>query len=488
MNKNKAFTLIEILVAIAIIALLSTIVFGLLGPARAEAQDKKKMQQIGQVSIAIELHKSLVGSAPLADDVDVVIGTAYPENSEQYIRAMQELVDSGAISEIPRSKNGQDYFYILEDAKTGVLGAVLNSSSAIEQNGGCAFTDADYSCDLDSDAANKFDRERIVSIADDGVTGCGIVSGFEEPPTAESCFTFDSNSGTITDYDNNCTKDVVIPSSIGGVDVVATGYRSLAYNSLTSVIIPGSIEVIGNESFHSNQITSATINEGVTTINQYAFVNNSLSSVIIPDSVTTIGYSGFGGSNPLSDPGSVSIYTSTTYDRDAFPSGCTMANGCIEVRGSGGATADGCFTFDSGSGTITGFSQSCIGIDLVIPSTIDGVPVTATGYRSFRGYGLTSVTIPSSITTIGNESFHTNQINSVTIPSSVTTINQYAFVNNLLSSVYIPNNVNTIGYQAFGGSNPISDPGSVSIPSGKSYDNMAFPSGCTINNGCIVER
>ncbi|WP_117590435.1 leucine-rich repeat domain-containing protein, partial [Flavobacterium psychrophilum] len=65
--------------------------------------------------------------------------------------------------------------------------------------------------------------------------------------------------------------------------------------------------------------------------------------------------------------------------------------------------------------------------------------------------GLTSVTIPNSVTTIGDESFaRCSGLTSVTIPNSVTTIGDEAFADcSGLTSVTIPNSVTAIGEDAF---------------------------------------
>ena len=71
-------------------------------------------------------------------------------------------------------------------------------------------------------------------------------------------------------------------------------------------------------------------------------------------------------------------------------------------------------------------------------------------YSFCKSTGLTSVTIPSSVTTIGNGAFDCSGLASVIIPNSVTTIGGSAFsMCSGLASVTIPNSVTTIGGSAF---------------------------------------
>ena len=89
------------------------------------------------------------------------------------------------------------------------------------------------------------------------------------------------------------------------------------------------------------------------------------------------------------------------------------------------------------------------GLDVVIPSSINGKQVVAIGNDAFSSKQLTSVTIPNSVTSIGNSAFENNQLTSITIPDSVTSIGNGAFENNQLTSVTIPNSVTSIGDWAF---------------------------------------
>ncbi len=55
-NKNKGFTLIELLVVIAIIGILSSVVLASLSTARQKSRDAKRISDVGQVQLALELY------------------------------------------------------------------------------------------------------------------------------------------------------------------------------------------------------------------------------------------------------------------------------------------------------------------------------------------------------------------------------------------------------------------------------------------------
>lgn len=107
------------------------------------------------------------------------------------------------------------------------------------------------------------------------------------------------------------------------------------------------------------------------------------------------------------------------------------------------------YTIDNGTITITGYT----GPDgaVVIPATIDGYPVTSIGDSAFYASGLSSVTIPNSVTTIENSAFSScKSMTNVTIGSGVISIGDYAFSGaSHLTSITIPNSVATIGDGAF---------------------------------------
>lgn len=68
--------------------------------------------------------------------------------------------------------------------------------------------------------------------------------------------------------------------------------------------------------------------------------------------------------------------------------------------------------------------------DVVIPSTLNGLPITTIGFNAFKGSRLTSASIPDSITRIDNYAFYGNKLATIVIPDSVTRIGSIAFGDN----------------------------------------------------------
>ena len=64
MNKNGAFTLIELLIVIGIIAVLSAITFAFLGSARNQGDDAGKIQAMTQIRNALQLYTTDKGGFP----------------------------------------------------------------------------------------------------------------------------------------------------------------------------------------------------------------------------------------------------------------------------------------------------------------------------------------------------------------------------------------------------------------------------------------
>jgi hypothetical protein len=89
----------------------------------------------------------------------------------------------------------------------------------------------------------------------------------------------------------------------------------------------------------------------------------------------------------------------------------------------------GDFTYTESDGAITITGYNCADGDAVIPSIIDEKPVIRIGPEAFFNCaGMTSVTIPCSVTTIDQRAFYgCGGLTSVAIPDSVRSIGHHAF-------------------------------------------------------------
>uniref|UniRef100_UPI004026CBF7 leucine-rich repeat domain-containing protein n=1 Tax=Prevotella sp. TaxID=59823 RepID=UPI004026CBF7 len=119
--------------------------------------------------------------------------------------------------------------------------------------------------------------------------------------------------------------------------------------------------------------------------------------------------------------------------------------------------------------------RDCSGLtSLTIPSSVTSIG----DYAFFGCSSLTSLTIPSSVTSIGNNAFYgCSSLTSLTIPSSVTSIGYAAFSDcSSLTSLTIPSSVTSIGEAAFYGCSSLT---SLTIPSGVTSIGEAAFSGCS---------
>lgn len=64
MRKQKGFTLIELLVVIAIIGILATIVMVSLNTARSKARDARRVSDVRQIQLALQMYYDSAGSYP----------------------------------------------------------------------------------------------------------------------------------------------------------------------------------------------------------------------------------------------------------------------------------------------------------------------------------------------------------------------------------------------------------------------------------------
>lgn len=150
MNKKsaKGFTLIELLVVVSIVSLVSSVAMYSTASARAKAEDAKKRSEVHQVETAISVKKTSTGKVPKNYNCAGSYcaggnGTAVAlEGTQAFNASMQELVNEGYISAIPKSRDGSYSYYANANAESASFGATLLGSTAPASKTSCSIVPA----------------------------------------------------------------------------------------------------------------------------------------------------------------------------------------------------------------------------------------------------------------------------------------------------------------------------------------------------------
>ena len=252
---------------------------------------------------------------------------------------------------------------------------------------------------------------------------------------------------TCTFYNCRSLTNVVIPSNV-------TSIGSSAFSGctgLTSITIPSSVTSIGNDAFaYCTRLTSVVIPNSVTSIGSSAFSSCiGLTSITIPNSVTSIGNFAFDGCTSLKDlciedgestlslgcneykagggghglfydcpleilylGRNLSYYTDSSYGYSPFYGISTLTFVTIadNVTTIGKIDLAGTVWYDNMSDGIVYCGKVLVGYKGVMPKNTsvyvkEGTIKIASSAFSGRT-GLTSITIPNSVTSIGNFAFN----------------------------------------------------------------------------------
>jgi hypothetical protein len=242
-------------------------------------------------------------------------------------------------------------------------------------------------------------------------------------------FTYNVIDGGIevTGCVDECPSDLVISEKIDGYSVISIEGSAFYQIGLNALILPNTLQYIGERAFERNYLTTLAIPSSVIEIGRNAFDFNQLVEVIIPDGVFYIGESAFADNQ---------LTTLTIPDS-------------VEIIG------DGAFDFNKLTSLTIPDSISYLGEYVFAENQLTTVTipnsVTSIGDGAFSANQLTTLTIPGSVTSIGAEAFKNNQLTSIFLAEGIQIIEDKAFANNLLTSVSIPSSVFNLRRDAFSG-------------------------------------
>lgn len=105
-KKNRGFTLLELLVVVAIIGLLASVILASLSKVREKARDSYRRQALVQLRTALELYRDKNNAYPSTSDIWYTSDPAGDPGLTYSANWIPGLVASGAISALPNDPLG----------------------------------------------------------------------------------------------------------------------------------------------------------------------------------------------------------------------------------------------------------------------------------------------------------------------------------------------------------------------------------------------
>lgn len=143
MNKiknKKGFTLIELLVVIAIIGLLSSVVLASLNTARAKGRDARRMSDLHNIQLALELYYDKYGTYLVAGSGYGGGGNGWAgyEDGGAYVKAVTRGLQENGFLGAPRvddpTKNPGYMIYLCESGQVYAVSATKENPTANDRS------------------------------------------------------------------------------------------------------------------------------------------------------------------------------------------------------------------------------------------------------------------------------------------------------------------------------------------------------------------
>ncbi len=303
----------------------------------------------------------------------------------------------------------------------------------------------------------------VASIGSRAFTGCHSLTNVIIPESVtsigEEAFIWcDSLTSVAIPYSVACIESSAF-ASCTNLTAITVDESNSFYCSMDGVLFNESQSLLIQ--YPGGKVGSYTIPDNVTNIRDWSFVwCNGLTSVSIPSSVVAIGWAAFGQCVNLTgvyfeghapNLGSESVFFGATNSTIYYLPGTTNWTNPWGGRPTALWIPYNYLTNADNTITISGYTGS--GGDVVIPDTIDGMPVTSIGDKSFLGIdSLISITIPGSVVDIGNMAFsYCWNLTNVVLGTNVVCIGSFVFSGNQIHGIFVPASATNIGENAFSG-------------------------------------
>lgn len=270
--------------------------------------------------------------------------------------------------------------------------------------------------------------------------------------TARVNFDLVSGLGAVAAGSSEARSEVVLPSAVAGMGLIAVGPNALGTQSLATLMIPAPVKTICEGAFReSGSLQKVVLPASLEYIGKQAFESSSsLTRVDIPDSVRTIGSRAFAGCSSLEEvvlpSGRVSIAddafdachpdlrfiaeTGSTAEKwagkrsqptEARPIPVTYPNATrrimskgVEYRLLAGGMLEAWNAPASASGTVT------------LPSEVDGYPLRGVGHNFVSAESrITALTLPPTITWIARGAFSPgSEVKQISVSNNIQSVGE----------------------------------------------------------------
>lgn len=399
--KKKGFTVVELVIVIAIIAILAAVLIPtfiyLVDSANMSADQQAITAMNKQLAVAETLDVSDANSEVKAVSLSSVSSSSSSaETKNRTVYDAQHDIEEGGLNYnyTPLTKNCLVY-WIKEYNRVVLYNSATAQAVYPKEYEGLSKGDKNTTWSALKDVEANITDGVLSSIGDasgDVIIPYGVTSIASTAFNGNLNITSVTIPGTVKTVSlqfNTCTnlESITFCEGVTKID----SFSFLDCKSLTKVSIPSSIEFIGTNSFTSSQIE--LYQEGNAKYlgnedNPYVYlysVDSSVTEFTIPDSVRIIRDDAFWGCNSL---------TSIVIPDNVVSTGVAVFKGCSSLK-----------KVSIGSGLKIIQARTFADCTSLTDVTI-GNNVQQIGDSAFNGcYNLMSITIPASVTTIGSSAF-----------------------------------------------------------------------------------